>query len=126
MEIPIKFALFFIDFLIKRNFFLKSTLIQLPFAQRLSVRNARSCSILCPQQSITKCLAGLFRCYSWPACPAAKGATPSRTSPLRFLFCYLSASFAEHHPRTCRLPMAASTDLGHFRTSEWYVHGSQR
>src|SRR5690606_4075952 len=91
-------------------------------ARGLSVQNARSCSILCPQQSITKCLAGLFRCHSWPVCPAAKGATPIHVPTLCFFFCYLAASFTEHDPRACRLPMATSTDLGHFRASEWYVH----
>src|SRR5690606_18857714 len=70
-------------------------------------------------------LAGLFRCHSLPECPAAKGATPSHTPALRFLFCYLAASCAKHCSRACRLPMAACTDLGHFRTSERSMHCSQ-
>jgi len=67
-------------------------------------------------------LAGLFRCHSLPACLSAKGATPSHTSPLRFLFCYLPVSCAKHCSRACQLPMAASTDLGHFRALERIVH----
>jgi len=40
-----------------------------------------------------KDLAGLFRCHPWPACPTAKGATPSHTPPFVSYFAiYLQAS----------------------------------
>jgi len=53
--------------------------------------------------------------------PSHKRSHPLHTSTLRFLFCYLAACFTKHYSRACLLPMAASTDLGHFRASEPFV-----